>query len=152
MFRRYSPYVAAIASRVLGRGDDVDDVIQEVFLAAVTGMRLRDRDAVKSWLATVTVRTSRRMLRLRSRCPTPDDLSCDEIAGPSLGQEQAVTLARVRAVLEEMPAEIRGAWVRRYVGGELLGAVAASCGCSLATAKRRISAAQGSIGRALTNG
>src|SRR5690349_13223704 len=38
LFRRYAPYVAAIAHRLLGRDEDVDDTIQEVFVAAVRGV------------------------------------------------------------------------------------------------------------------
>src|SRR5438552_1874722 len=65
-FRRYSSYVAAIAIRLLGRDDEVDDVVQDVFLAAQGGLgKLRDPDAIKPWLATVTVRIARRRLRMR---------------------------------------------------------------------------------------
>src|SRR5258708_2484860 len=65
-FRRYSRYVAAVALRLLGRDDEVDDVVQEVFLAALRGMRrLREPEAVRGWLATVTVRIAGRRLRRR---------------------------------------------------------------------------------------
>jgi RNA polymerase sigma-70 factor, ECF subfamily len=48
LFRRYSAYVAAVALRLLGRDDEVDDVVQEVFLAALRGLRqLREEGAVK---------------------------------------------------------------------------------------------------------
>ena len=36
-FRAYSRYVAAIAFRMLGCNDEVDDVVQEVFVAALRG-------------------------------------------------------------------------------------------------------------------
>src|SRR5690242_5658768 len=65
-FRRYGAYVAAIALRLLGRDDEVDDVVQEVFLAAVKGLvALRDEGALRAWLASVTVRVVRRKLKLR---------------------------------------------------------------------------------------
>jgi len=41
-----------------------------------------------------------------------------------------------------VPTQERLAWSLRYLEGEPLDMVAASCGCSLATAKRRISAAK----------
>ena len=67
LFRRYAPYVAAVAHRLLGRDDDVDDTVQEVFLAAVRGVsQVRDPAAVKGWLARVTVRSARQRLRKRS--------------------------------------------------------------------------------------
>src|SRR5262249_20345365 len=66
--RRYRGYVAAIGLRLLGRDDEVDDLVQEVFLAAA-GARglatLRDAEAMRGWLATVAVRVARRKLRLR---------------------------------------------------------------------------------------
>src|SRR4051794_28489273 len=66
LFRRYAPYVAAVAHRLLGRDDDVDDTVQEVFLAAVRGLKaVRDPNAVKAWLARIAVRVARRKLRKR---------------------------------------------------------------------------------------
>src|SRR5882672_3921952 len=66
LFRRYSSYVAAVAHRLLGRDDEVDHTVQEVFLAAVRGLRtVRDPQAVKSWLACIAVRVARRKLRKR---------------------------------------------------------------------------------------
>jgi DNA-directed RNA polymerase specialized sigma24 family protein len=44
LFRQYAPYVARIGHRLLGRGDEVDDLVQDVFLAAHRGLtRLRER-------------------------------------------------------------------------------------------------------------
>jgi RNA polymerase sigma-70 factor (ECF subfamily) len=65
-FSLYSRYVARLALRLLGRQDEVDDVVQDVFLAAFRGLKkLRAPQAIKGWLATVTVRVARRRLRLR---------------------------------------------------------------------------------------
>jgi RNA polymerase sigma-70 factor (ECF subfamily) len=43
-------------------------------------------------------------------------------------------------VLDAVPADQRIAWTLRHIEGEQLEAVADLCGCSLATAKRRITA------------
>ena len=57
LFRRYAAYVATCAHRLLGADDELDDVVQEVFLVALRGLRgLRDPEAIRGWLATVTVR------------------------------------------------------------------------------------------------
>ena len=37
-FRVYAPYVAAIAFKLLGRDHEVDDVVQDVFLAGHRGL------------------------------------------------------------------------------------------------------------------
>ena len=54
VYRAYSRYVAAIALRLLGSDDEVDDVVQEVFVVAMRGLRgLREPGAIRGWLATI---------------------------------------------------------------------------------------------------
>src|SRR5690606_41700096 len=66
LFERFAPYVARIGLRLLGRESDVDDLIQEVFLAAFRQRhQVREPQAFKSWLAIIAVRTARRQLRRR---------------------------------------------------------------------------------------
>src|SRR5688500_5210714 len=56
-FRLYGRYVGYIALRILGRPDEVEDLVQEVFLDAHQGIgTLRDPGALKGFLATLTVR------------------------------------------------------------------------------------------------
>jgi RNA polymerase sigma-70 factor (ECF subfamily) len=50
-----------------------------------------------------------------------------------------------------VPPRDRIAWTLRYIEGQQLEEVAGICGCSLATAKRRISAAQERIERAFAD-
>jgi RNA polymerase sigma-70 factor (ECF subfamily) len=156
LFRRYASYVAAIAHRLLGRDDDVDDTVQEVFLAAVRGVAtLRDPAAVKGWLARVTVRTARQRLRKRSfrRLVGLDEPAVyEKVADSGASAEERALLARVYRVLEGIPANQRIAWVLRHVEGEPLENVASLSGCSLATAKRRIAAAAETIHGAFADG
>jgi RNA polymerase sigma-70 factor (ECF subfamily) len=156
LFRRYSPYVAAVAHRLLGRDDDVDDTVQEVFLAAVRGLRtVRDPQAVKSWLACIAVRVARRKLRkrrLRSFLGLEDPATYGKVTDTSASPEQRALLERVYRVLDDMPTGDRIAWALRYVEGEPLESVAVLSGCSLATAKRRIRAAARTIEEAFSDG
>jgi RNA polymerase sigma-70 factor (ECF subfamily) len=151
-FRAYSGYVAAIALRLLGRRDDVDDVVQEVFLAAIGGIaRLREPAAVRSWLATVTTRVvarNLRMRRLRSFLGLEDAARHSQLAIDA-SQEQAALVNRIYKILDEVPVRERIAWTLRNIEGEQLEAVATICGCSLATAKRRIGAAHETIMKAV---
>jgi len=145
IYRSYSGYVAAIAFRLLGRDDEIDDVVQEVFLAATTGLaRLREEGAVKGWLATVTVRSSMRRLRWRRLRGFLglESVTENDIATRSADPADRVMLARIYAVLDELPSRERVAWVLHHVEGETLPAAAKLCCCSLATVKRRIAAAQ----------
>jgi RNA polymerase sigma-70 factor (ECF subfamily) len=148
LFERYSGYVAGLAARLLGSGDsELDDVVQDVFwLAAQRIGKIPDLIQARGWLATVTTRVvRRRLLRRRFRAlfhasPRPIDVP----ASGATAEEHAV-LARLYQVLEELPTDIRLAWSMRYLEGESLEAVAAACGCSLSTAKRRIGAAKNEI-------
>ena len=123
----------------------MDDVVQDVFLAAHRGLKRRESDAeIKGWLATVTVRTARRRLRrlrVRGFFGWDDGSRFDSLAAPGASPEQRATIARVYEVLEQEPIEHRLAWLLRKVEGHSIAEVAERCGCSLATAKRRIAAA-----------
>jgi len=153
-FRTHSRYVAAIALRLLGRDDEVDDVVQEVFMAALGRLDgVNEPEAMRGWLATVTVRTAlKRLRRRRLRAlfrldPAPEYAGLSGSSNP----EQAALVSQVYRILDAIPAQERLAFVLRRVQGEPLERVAALCGCSLATAKRRIDAAQRSIGRAMSD-
>jgi len=154
-FRSYSGYVAAIAHKLLGRDDEIDDVVQDVFLAALRGLRnLRHPRAIKQWLATVAVRVATRRLRMRKLkgwlgFGFARGASYEEVAAPGASPEQRALLCCVYAALDDLPVAERIAWTLRFVEGERLDAVARLCGCSLATAKRRIAAAHAALEKVL---
>ena len=58
-------------------------------------------------------------------------------------------LRQLFRILGELPVELRIAWTLRHMHEEPLEAVAELAGCSLATAKRRIAAAQQRIQKEL---
>ena len=66
----------------------------------------------------------------------------DHLPAEGAGAEDRALLARLYEVLDTIPVDSRIAWALRHIEGEKLEAVAELTGCSLATAKRRISAAQ----------
>jgi RNA polymerase sigma-70 factor (ECF subfamily) len=145
LFRRYAPYVAAIAHRLLGRDEDVDDTIQEVFVAAVRGVHaVRDPAAIRGWLARVTVRAARQRLRkrrVRVFLGLDEPIVYDTVIDRSASAEQRALVSRVYSILDRLPPNQRIAWSLRHIEGEPLESVASLSGCSLATAKRRIAAA-----------
>jgi RNA polymerase sigma-70 factor (ECF subfamily) len=153
VYRTHAAYVAGVVFKLLGRDHEIDDVVQDVFLAASRGLeKVREPAAIKGWLATIAVRFSIRRLRqrrLRSFLGL-DAVTENEIAATPSGQEQRVLLARVYAVLDGLPARDRVAWTLQHVEGESLERVAQMCGCSLATVKRRIASAQRSIERVVS--
>ena len=156
VFRRYSPYVAAVAHRLLGRDDEVDDTVQEVFLAAVRGLpRLRDPGAVKAWLSRIAVRVARRKLRLRRMRAffgVTDPSGYQDVADAQSSPEERAIVQRVYRVLDSLPANQRIAWTLRYIEGEQLEEVAQLSGCSLATAKRWIARAAQTLEETFADG
>jgi RNA polymerase sigma-70 factor (ECF subfamily) len=147
-YRTYSAYVAAVVFRLLGRDDEVDDVVQEVFLVAARSLdTLRDPAALKGWLASVAVRRSMRRLRRRRLWSFLglDSVTENDIATTAHDPADRVLLARVYVVLDALPARDRVAWLLHNVEGETLPVVAQMCGCSLATVKRRIAVIQTQI-------
>jgi RNA polymerase sigma-70 factor (ECF subfamily) len=155
LYRQHSAYVAGVATRLLGREPDVDDVMQSVFCMALKDLKkLRDPQAVRPWLATITVRVARsklRVRRLRSFIGLDDAESYDALTVSGTSGPDRVLLGRIYRVLDGLPVDDRIAWTLRYIEGEQLEEVARSCKCSLATAKRRIAAARAVIDKVVTD-
>lgn len=144
VYRRHARFVATIVMRLLGRNDDLDDVVHDTFLQVRRALpRLRDPNALEPWLATITVRVVRRRLR-RARLRQVvfrTAVEADEIASTQLSADEYDTVHGAYARLSTIPTDQRIAWILRRVHGAQLSAVAQMCGCSLATVKRRITAA-----------
>jgi RNA polymerase sigma-70 factor (ECF subfamily) len=145
LFLDYSPHVARLAYRLVGREGDVDDLVQDVFVAAWESMPLLDEPrAIRAWLSRVTVRLAGRRLRRRRLAQFFgfDDEEPLELATSALSPESHAVMVQLYRRLDELPVAERLAWTLRHVEDESLEDVAALCGCSLATAKRRIARAQ----------
>lgn len=142
-FRAHAPQVANVALRILGRKEEADDLVQDVFIKAGKWLaRLNDPAAVRAWLMKVTVRLAWRRLRVRRLRIVLGVGGChdySEVALESrLSPEDAALLAEVYRILDRLPARERLAWSLRHMESEKLEVVAERCGCSVATAKRWI--------------
>jgi RNA polymerase sigma-70 factor (ECF subfamily) len=154
LFRRHAPMVNGLAFRLMGRDADVDDLVQDSFVTAFGGLdRLGDPQAFAAWLGSIVVRTAGKVIRrrrllerlgLRRRGEAVD---IDAVAARAAGADVAAELGRIYRRLELLPAEERIAFVLRRVDGMELEEIAGAMGLSLATAKRRIAAAQQAIDR-----
>lgn len=151
VFRRYSPYVARVALRLLGHDSEVDDLVQDVFLEAHRGLQgLREGGALRAWLARICVRKATRRLRRRRlltllslEVVTEHDLPFDQ----SASAEQRAEVTKLYRALDRLPAEERVAWLLRFVEGESLDDMVELCGCSKSTVQRRLRSAQASLAR-----
>ncbi|MBW2734296.1 MAG: RNA polymerase sigma factor [Deltaproteobacteria bacterium] len=151
LFRRYSRYVGAIGLRLLGSRDEIDDLVQDVFLAAARGLdRLQDPAAAKAWLITITVRKAKRRLqqrRMQRWFGFDKAVDYEQLPDRMASPEERVDLVRVYAALDRLPVRQRLPWTLRHIQGERLATIAMLCECSLATAKRRISEASAAMGK-----
>jgi RNA polymerase sigma-70 factor (ECF subfamily) len=158
LYEEYARFVAWFASRLLVRQDEVEDVVQEVFLIAAKGLdNLRDPPKIRGWLKVVTLRQAGRHLRwkrVRARfgmAPSTTGVEAS-IASPGANPEDRAALRELLVVLEKMPTDLRIAWSLRYMHEETVESVAEMTKCSLATAKRRIAAAQRFIAEEFSDG
>jgi len=148
LYQRHVPYVMGMVIRLLGSRDEAEDIVQETFAIAFDRLStIRQADSVRAWFAQIAVSQVRRKLRrarLLSRLglhPPPDPVELDSLAIREADAETLAELAAIGRALSTISINDRLAWALRFVDGEPIAEVARLCGCSLATAKRRIAAA-----------
>jgi len=152
LYRRHAAYLLAIAARLLGNRSEGEEVVQDTFVTAFEQLRtLREPAALRGWLAQIAVSLVRRRLR-RVRLMRAlgldhgvDDATLATLAAPGSRPDQRAELALIDRALQTVNANVRIAWMLRLVEGLELAEVASACGCSLATAKRRIAAAESAV-------
>jgi len=120
---RHSAEVAALANRLLGWPGDVDDMVQDVFVAAFVNLKkFRGDCRLRTWLFAITVnkcRSHRLHRRRRLHIRRVDDLEavagCDEAAErPAIDEE---TFVRIRKAVQALPQKYREVVVLRYLQG-----------------------------------
>jgi RNA polymerase sigma-70 factor, ECF subfamily len=153
LFKQHAAYVARLAYRMMGRDVEIDDVVQDVFVLLLRHMgRIRQPDAVRAWLATTTVRLTRRRLRVKSLrllLGLSGDVGLADARSGGSSPEERVAFRAVHAALEGVGVNARIAWTLRYLEEERIEDVARLCGCSKRTAKRWIARAQRAVKEAL---
>ncbi len=120
LVRRHTPLLRSYARRFLGAGNDVDDVVQEAFVACWQQLgTIEDHGAIRSWLMRTV--SHKCVDRIRSR-RDHDDLDQHEVAiAIHLTPEaRAVATSREEAlesVLSRLPANQRECWLLKNAGG-----------------------------------
>jgi RNA polymerase sigma-70 factor (ECF subfamily) len=150
LYRRHARYVAGVVLRLMGDASELDDVVQDTFVAAARGLSgLKEPGKLRGWLVTIAVRRVNRRLHQRSR---------RRLLGREMSRQAALFITDPRErreveelydVLERVPVKVRVPWVLSRLEGESLPDVARMCGVSLATVKRRVADAESRIRRRL---
>ncbi len=146
--------VVGLAHRVLADDVEVDDLVQDCFVQALSRLdTLHNPQAFASWICSIVVRTAAKRLRrrrlarrlgLRQAAP----LDPEAIVAATTPPDVAAELRVVYSVLERLPAEERIALVLRRVEGLQMAQIAEQMGLSLPTVKRRLAAAEARLERA----
>jgi RNA polymerase sigma-70 factor (ECF subfamily) len=148
IFRRHAGYLLGITTRLLADRAAAEAVVEATFLAGLRQLPvLREVESVRAWLARIAVQLARRRLRrawwLRRlgwlrRQRRGEHATLNVFAALDLRPEDRAALARVDGILERARPGRRIAWMLCRVEGFDLDDVAAACGCSAASAWRRI--------------
>jgi RNA polymerase sigma-70 factor (ECF subfamily) len=136
--------VNGLAYRLLGRDEEVDDLVQEAFLAALRSLdRLENPQAFSAWLCSILVRTAHKTLRRRSmltrlglRRSTPIDP--DAVMARNVPPDVRSELRAIYGLLDRMRPEVRVALVLHRVEGLSVPEIAARMDLSVSTVKRRL--------------
>jgi RNA polymerase sigma-70 factor (ECF subfamily) len=140
LYRRHAPLAERMLVRMLGFTPDRADLLHDVFVRVLEHIDdLREPSAVRSWIAGIAVRRAQEHRRSRRR--SPDALTHEPLAIGS-DPEAALEVRRVYLLLERLDEDERTALVLRRIEGMELSELAATCGVSLATIKRRIARAE----------
>ncbi len=124
LYRRHTPAMFGVARRLLARGPDAEDAVQEAWLRAVRGLSgFRWESALRTWLVGIAVRcaleTGRRRLPSRplegddehSSVPHTGDLAIDldaAISALSNGYRQVLVLHDVEGYTHAEIAALLG--------------------------------------------
>ncbi|MFY1691256.1 sigma-70 family RNA polymerase sigma factor [Plantactinospora sp. WMMB782] len=151
VFRAAYPRVVAVAARVLGSGDQAEDVAQEVFLSF--GRSSVPAAEAVGWLCVAAAHTALNHLRTgRRRAFREEAAGAGAAVSPDVADE-VVTLderRRVRAALARLPRKQAVALVLRHSGlsyAEVAAALALSPGSVGTTVRRAESALREELNR-----
>lgn len=120
LVRRHSPILRAYARRILGNSDEVDDVVQETFIAAWQQLRtLNDPSTIRSWLMRTVSHKSIDRIRARRE---HDNIADHEPQLPSEYTPDRAVIANSREealmrVLAGMPPQQRECWTLKELSG-----------------------------------
>ena len=146
---RYAPLLRNVLRSSLGRSADVEDILQDVFIALLRGAgRLRSADSLRPYLFKIAVRRVHDEWRRRSVRRWMTLLPSDEIVDDSTvasDTDSAHVLRALHRTLERLPARQRMVFILRHVQGFEVTEAAQLLGVSESTIKRELRRAQNKI-------
>ena len=150
LYRRHTPRLRMIVARLLGsRRDEVDDVVQETWLAGCRGIhRFNGNAQFSSWLTTIGIRAAYSRFSSNGGAAESFDDSV-LVAGESVDVATVVDLERA---LERLPDHQRVVVVLHDVEGFTHDEIAQQLGIASGTSKATLSRARHTLRQFLTDG
>lgn len=137
---RYTPYVSAVAARILpGCPREWEEVAADVFWAAWQERKKLQPGRLKGWLSVTARNRALNLLRSRRETvPLAEDILVLSRDGPQQELEAREAAGLVRTALSTLEREDRELFVRRYYYGQTVARAAEEMGMNLSTAKSRL--------------
>ena len=143
LVEKYKRPVFNLVLRLTGSSQDAEDLAQETFLKAYSGLKRFDiQRRFFPWLFTIAVNTVRS--HLKKNPPVRHSLSdtaaaaIDPRSDPQRRLEKKQRRQQIADALQQLPVEQREAVVLRYYQDLSFNDIAAVCSVSVSTAKMRV--------------
>jgi RNA polymerase sigma-70 factor (ECF subfamily) len=159
LVRRYQDKVYSIVSNYVGAGEDALDLTQEAFVKAYSQLpRFRGQSSFYTWLYRIAVNVSidhkrrqatRRSLSLEQVVESGVQIEGEESLDPQQAAEISALGDTLRVALEALPARLRSVVLLHDVEGMTHQEIGEILGCSVGTAKSRLSRARAELRRRL---
>lgn len=156
LISRYSADVSRLANRLLGWPGDVDDVVQDVFLAAYTGLeKFRGDSDMKTWLFSITINKCRntrykKMLSIKFLEKFSEKFRNLTVSSASEKPIRDEICESVRKAVSNLPVKYREAVVLKYLQEMKTGEIIQVLGITENTLNVRLSRAKKILNRKLS--
>jgi RNA polymerase sigma-70 factor (ECF subfamily) len=151
-WRRFYPIVISTLRRLLGPGDDLPDLAQDVFARFFVKLRdLRKHGSIRAFVTGIAFRRAREEIKRRRVRRTSAPLVLHHLNEISLAgikdPERRHAAARLYRLMSALDENDRTAYTLRFVEGLELSEIARALGVSLSTVRRCIRRASEQLDR-----
>lgn len=149
LFRKHAPMVYRVVACLLREQRDTEDLVHDTFIEAFRQIqRLRDPESFVPWLRSIAVAKVRQHCRrqkwhrLLGLIPKEAEVASEHPGVSRFRGETRAEVSKVFSVLDGLAANVKHAWLLRYVEEYDLAEISETLNCSLASTKRYIQKAE----------
>jgi RNA polymerase sigma factor (sigma-70 family) len=144
LFRKFNPYVQAIALNLCGNTAAAEDAVQDAWITVVThGHQLRQTESFLPWLKRIVINSCHQLNRKEKRTVLVDELpDTDKMIQESVETKFELLAKRdaLHGILTELPLHLRETVILRYLTGyNSYDQIAAITGVPVGTVRSRLS-------------